>query len=403
MWSGSAELRKSAFDFPGDRLYERFARETLWESSRPLSKVQPRMKPQARTVLLTHWARCRHATVNRCYSLILGSVVTSAALSVSAASQHYDVYVSNERSGDVTVIDGIADAVVATFPVGKRPRGIHAAPGGARIFVTLTGSPRMAPGVETERAPSDKAADALGVIDPSARKLIDRWHVGSDPEQFAISKDGKFAFIANEDDASAAIVDLSSGQSRGKVKVSEEPEGMGVNPANGEVYVTCEEKGEVFAIAPDEQRIRAKIDTGGRPRSVTFLPDGSRAYVACESGGYVAVIDTASHKLFAKIQLPQGSLPMGTAISTDGRELFVSTGRGNTVAVIDTKTNAISATIPVGNRAWGIALSPDGSKLYSANGASDDVSVVDVNARKELKRIKVGSGPWGVTIVSTDK
>ena len=57
----------------------------------------------------------------------------------------------------------------------------------------------------------------LGVIDPVARKLIDRWHVGSDPEQFAISKDGKFAFIANEDDASALIVDLSSGQSRGKI------------------------------------------------------------------------------------------------------------------------------------------------------------------------------------------
>src|ERR1700719_595072 len=197
------------------------------------------MRPQLRTALLSHWARCRHANVSRCCSVILGSVLVSAALSVSAASRHYDVYVSNERSGDVTVIDGTTDAVVATFPVGKRPRGIHAAPGGTRIFVTLTGSPRMAPGVETERAPSDKAADALGVIDPSARKLIDRWHVGSDPEQFAISNDGKFAFIANEDDASASIIDLDSGQSRGRIKVSEEPEGVGVNPANGEVYVTC--------------------------------------------------------------------------------------------------------------------------------------------------------------------
>src|ERR1700688_2750713 len=256
----------------------------------------PSLLQQPGMALLSCWARCRHTSVGRCCSIILGSVLTSAALSVSAASQHYDVYVSNERSADVTVIDGTADAVVATFPVGKRPRGIHAAPGGARIFVALTGSPRMEPGVETERAPSDKAADALGVIDPSARKLIDRWHVGSDPEQFALSKDGKFAFIANEDDASAAIVDLSSGQSRGKVKVSEEPEGMGVNPVNGEVYVTCEEKGEVFAIAPDEQRVLAKIDTGGRPRSVAFLPDGSRAYVASEPGGAGGGVDTAAHK-----------------------------------------------------------------------------------------------------------
>src|SRR5207302_9422769 len=201
-------------------------------------------------------------------------------------------------------IDGTRDAVIETFPVGKRPRGIHASPDGKRVFVTLSGSPRMAPGVDAGRAPADKTADGLGVIDPVARKLIDRWHVGSDPEQFAISKDGKFAFIANEDDASAAIVDLSSGQSRGKVKVSEEPEGMGVNPVNGEVYVTCEEKGEVFAIAPDERRVLAKIDTGGRPRSVAFLPGGSRAYVACESGGCVCAVATASRKMCAKMKRP---------------------------------------------------------------------------------------------------
>src|SRR5215831_4103689 len=239
-------------------------------------------------------------------------VVVAAA--TRAEPPKYLVFVSNERSGDVTVIDGATDNVVGTFPVGKRPRGIHATPDGKRVFVTLSGSPRMAPGLDENRAPADKRADGLGVIDAAVHKLIDRWHVGSDPEQFAISKDGKFAFIANEDDASAPIVDLDSGQPRGKIKVSEEPEGVGVNPANGEVYVTCEEKGEVFAIDPDQQRVIEKIDTGGRPRSVAFSPDGLRAYVACENGGYVAAIDARSHGLVSKTQLPTGSLPMGTAI-----------------------------------------------------------------------------------------
>jgi YVTN family beta-propeller protein len=349
------------------------------------------------------------------YVLVAGAILTRGE------SANYLVFVSNERSGDVTVIDGTTDAVVATFKVGKRPRGIHAALDGKRVFVTLSGSPRMAPGVDENRAPADKRADGLGVIDPAARKLIDRWHVGSDPEQFAISKDGKFAFIANEDDASASIVDLGSGQSRGKIKVSEEPEGVGVNPRNGEVYVTCEEKGEVFAIDPDQQRVIAKIDTGGRPRSVAFLPDGSRAYVACENGGYIAVIDARSHKSLSKIQLPTGSLPMGTAISNDGKELYISTGRGNAVAVIDTQKTevprspllsargegegeeSIVAVIPVGNRAWGIALDPSGTKLYTANGASNDVSVVDLKSRKELRRIKVGDGPWGIAVVNAAK
>jgi YVTN family beta-propeller protein len=349
--------------------------------------------------------------------LFILCILAAGAIPARAESPAYLVFVSNERSGDVTVIDGNSDAVVATFPVGKRPRGIHATPDGKRLFVTLSGSPRMAPGVDENRPPADKRADGLAVIDPATHKLIDRWHVGSDPEQFAISRNGKFAFIANEDDASASIVDLDSGQSRGKIKVSEEPEGVGVNPSNGEVHVTCEEKGEVFAFNPDQQRVIAKIDTGGRPRSVVFLPDGSRAYVACENGGYVAVIDATSHKLLSKIQLPTGSLPMGTALSHDGKELYVSTGRGNAIAIIDIqKYNAqgspllsargegegeesIITMVPVGKRVWGIALDPTGTKLYTANGASNDVSVVDIKARKELRRIKVGDGPWGVAIV----
>src|SRR5215472_7159066 len=152
-------------------------------------------------------------------SLLLCVLLTVAT---RGESPSYFVFVSNERSGDITVIDGATDSVVGTFPVGKRPRGIHPTPDGRRIFVTLSGSPRMAPGLDTDRAPADKRADGVGVIDPVARKLIDRWHVGSDPEQFAISEDGKFAFIANEDDASASIIDLDSGQPRGKIKVSEE-------------------------------------------------------------------------------------------------------------------------------------------------------------------------------------
>ena len=352
--------------------------------------------------LLGGWTRCIWQRMKFKLSAINCAVAISLALAVCVEAQNYFVFVSNERSGDVSVIDGATDAVVATFKVGKRPRGIHVTPDGQRVFVTLSGSPRMAPGVDENRAPADKSADGLGVIDATARKLVDRWHVGSDPEQFAISKDGRFAFIANEDDASALIVDLSSGQSHGKIKVSEEPEGVGVNPKNGEVYVTCEEKGEVFAIDPDQQRVIAKIDTGGRPRSVAFLPDGSRAYVACENGGYVAVIDALSHKLLSKIQLPTGSLPMGTAVSKDGKEIYVSTGRGNAVAVIDTEKNEVATTIPVRNRAWGIALDPSGTKLYTANGTSNDVSIVDLKSRKELRRIKVGDGPWGIAIVSKE-
>src|SRR5216110_183053 len=100
-------------------------------------------------------------------------VLIASATIARAGSPSYLVFVSNERSGDVTVIDGATDSVAGSFPVGKRPRGIHATPDGRRVFVTLSGSPRMAPGLDENRATADKRADGLGVIDPASRKLID--------------------------------------------------------------------------------------------------------------------------------------------------------------------------------------------------------------------------------------
>ena len=55
----------------------------------------------------------------------------------------YLVYVTNERSGDVSIIDGRTNETLATVAVGKRPRGIHCSPDGNHVYMALSGSPRM--------------------------------------------------------------------------------------------------------------------------------------------------------------------------------------------------------------------------------------------------------------------
>src|SRR4051812_22638603 len=48
------------------------------------------------------------------------------------------VYVTNEASGDLTVINGETHEVVTTAPLGKRPRGIKASPDGKTLYVALS-------------------------------------------------------------------------------------------------------------------------------------------------------------------------------------------------------------------------------------------------------------------------
>src|SRR5215212_645436 len=112
-------------------------------------------------------------------------------------SGSYWVCVTNERSGEVTVIDGAAHRPVATIPVGKRPRGIHASPDGKRLYVAVSGSPITGPPkldaqgkpiFEPEREEdSDRAADGIAVVDLEQKKFLQKLPSGVDPEEFAIS------------------------------------------------------------------------------------------------------------------------------------------------------------------------------------------------------------------------
>jgi YVTN family beta-propeller protein len=75
----------------------------------------------------------------------VSSLSLMIAASLFAGRTHaaggWEIFVSNEKSGDVTVIDGTDLKVLATIPVGKRPRGIHASPDGKTIYVALSGTP----------------------------------------------------------------------------------------------------------------------------------------------------------------------------------------------------------------------------------------------------------------------
>ena len=94
------------------------------------------------------------------------------------AGSSYRVYVTNEASGDLTVIDPVKMEALATLPLGKRCRGIHASADGKLIFVALSGSPFAPPGVdESKLPPPDRSADGIGVFDIRATRCFEKFPV----------------------------------------------------------------------------------------------------------------------------------------------------------------------------------------------------------------------------------
>jgi YVTN family beta-propeller protein len=105
-------------------------------------------------------ARINQLLLTFCVALLhsCGTTATKEAPAKEAAKatepeSAYRVYVTNETSGDLSIIDPARHEVIATVKLGKRPRGIHASPDRKTIYVALSGSPMAPPGVDESTLP----------------------------------------------------------------------------------------------------------------------------------------------------------------------------------------------------------------------------------------------------------
>jgi len=345
--------------------------------------------------------------------MFLLALLALMAVLVQAAT--YEVYVTNERSGDVTVINGSDFSIAATIPVGKRPRGIHVSPDGKTVYVALSGTPIEAPpmidaagnpvfakkkGNDDDDANADKAADGIGVLNAATKKMTGKLQAGSDPEEFALSKDGRRIYISNEDTKTASVINIAAGKLEHIIPVGQEPEGVTTTPDGRKFYVTCEAGGDIYVVDTASYSAVTHFKVNGRPRSVAFLSSGTIGFIPSESVGELNVVDAVNAKVLKTIALPAGSRPMRVTLSPDEKRLYVSNGRAGTISVFDAHGYELLDTIKVGARPWGMAVSPDGKFLFAANGPSNDVSVVDLETNREVNRIKAGSSPWGIAVTS---
>ena len=307
----------------------------------------------------------------------------AVALAAAPALAH-EVYVSSEKDNAISVIDTASLEVVRTFAVGKRPRGITFSSDFSHFFVCASDS------------------NAVQVFDAAGAHLHDL-PSGEDPEQFALSPDGKRLFIANEDNAVTTVVDLATRLVVGQVDVGVEPEGMAVSPDSRLAVTTSETTNMAHVIDAATLKSVANIPVPPRPRYARFTADGRKLWVTSEIGGAVSVIDVASMSVERTIKFKIDGVgadriqPVGLAFSHDGATAFVALGPANHVAVIDAASGAVTKYILVGQRVWHLALTPD-DKLFTTNGLSNDVTVIDTTTLKAVKSIKVGRYPWGVAV-----
>jgi YVTN family beta-propeller protein len=208
--------------------------------------------------------------------------------------------VSNEETGEASIVDLGARKVRARLQVGAEPEGVTTAPDGL-VWVT---------------SESDNLASA---IDPRARRVVAIVATGARPRAIAFDPAGRRGLVTNENDGTLTILDATSRTAAGRIVLP------------------------TIAGAP------------ARPMGVVFDRDGRHAYVATGRAGAVVVVDVEARAVVRVVERV-GARPWGIALGPDGR-LYTANGPSNDVAVIDPGTGVV-ATIEAGRSPWGVAVRP---------------------------------------------
>jgi YVTN family beta-propeller protein len=229
-----------------------------------------------------------------------GSVPNSMAITPSVVRA---VYITNEGSKTVSVINASANTVVATVKVGPNPVDAALTPNGATAYITNAGE------------------DTVSVINTATNSLLATLKVGWHPVDAAVTPDGSSVYVTNAGSDSVSVI----------------------NTASNTVVATIP-VGNEFPV-----HFRwSFFDRWRRPDPVhvAISPDGTRAYVTNAGSDNVSVINTATHAVKATVKV--GRNPLDVAVTPDGAKAYVTNAGSNSVSVIDTSTNAVSATVPVG-------------------------------------------------------
>jgi YVTN family beta-propeller protein len=287
------------------------------------------------------------------------------------------VVVTNYGDNTVTVIDADNLKTAATVDVEGEPFAAVIADN--RVYVSAA-------------APS---FDSVQVIDTVAGAVAAGYPLGIDVVAGAVAVDGKriFAGRAGRDGVDLAIIDTATDEQLSTIEIARgagiSVDAVRVSPNGQRIYVATTHTlgGNLVVVDPDAGRVVATVPIGAPIRDVALSPDGDVAYVlACNPrhGGVVRVVDTATHGVDANLRI--GGFPSQMSLSPDGARAFVVDR--DRVVVICTVTHETDDVLTVGAQPSSAAVSPDGGRLYVADCAGV-VTVFAIALAHELPRFQV--------------
>lgn len=215
-----------------------------------------------------------------------------------------------------------------------------------------------------------------------------------------------FVLVANQQSASASLIDLSTDTAR-TISVGDGPHEAVIAPSGRTAVVTvygvAGKPGNQLAVVDIVKGVVTRTISLGeytRPHGAMFMPgDETRVVVTSETTQNLVLVNLAEGKV-------EGAIPTGAAtshmvaITADGRRAFTSNIVGGSVSELDLAAKTRVRVIPVAPRVEGIAVTPDGSAVWAGSNTDGTVSIIDTKSGTIVETLRGFKLPYRMAMSS---
>ena len=305
-------------------------------------------------------------------SLLTNLSVGSDPVAAAVNSRTNKIYVVNQNSNNLTIIDGATNQTT-TVATGLLPSALAINPVTNKIYVTNGNS------------------NTVTVVDGQSNSTTSV-PTGNFPLAVDVNTVTNRIYVTNWYSNNVTVIDGAT-NATSTIGVGQRPLPVAVNPATNTIYIGNQSSGSISIINGDTGTVTA-LAVGGRPQAIAINSLTNQIYVANYQGASVSAIDGAT-KIVTPVAV--GSYPAALAVDAVRNRVYVANAGDGTATLIDGATFATSS-IAVG--AYPIAVDVDAvtNTAYFATQQSYG-SVTAVNgANLSMVSIAVGSNPYAVAV-----
>ena len=310
-----------------------------------------------------------------------------------AAAQRRPIVVQTNAAGDnVHLIDPATNTIVGEITGVEVIHGVAAAPDGSTLYLT------------------NESTEMLDIVDVKTLKVTNSIPLSGRPNNVAIHNDGHRVYVAIQGTGGGVdVIDTVNEEHVKFIRILRGVHNTFMTPDSKYVVAGSTGGGGATAIDTELERTSWSIYFEGGVRPFTFdtNPDGStkNMYVQVTNHHGFAVVDWDERKEIGRVTQPdipesqrnaygiQGAPAHGIKVSPDGTTIWSTSKINGHVYAYSLPDLEYLGGVPVGIVPDWLTFTPDGKYLYAANAHSNTVSVIDVDAVKEVKVIPVGQVP----------